>query len=174
MKLKATMLVALGLSVIAAPQALAATPGPVTKAAAHACNAERAQLGKQIFRATYGRPAMVKCMRATRDEAQEAVRNAAQACRAERAADPEAFRTTYGSNENGRNAFGRCVSQKARAEMRPEIRATVNAAKACKAERAADAEAFRTKYGTNENGRNAFGKCVSQTKTAEEEEEAAA
>ena len=36
-----------------------------------------------------------------------------------------------------------------------------NAAKACKAERALDPEAFREKYGTNRNGANAFGNCVS-------------
>ena len=35
------------------------------------------------------------------------------------------------------------------------------AAKACKAERAAGAEAFAKKYGTNHNLKNAFGKCVS-------------
>jgi Tol biopolymer transport system component len=38
-----------------------------------------------------------------------------------------------------------------------------NAAKFCKAERAFLGEsAFRQKYGTNKNGKNAFGKCVSQ------------
>ncbi|CAN5143980.1 hypothetical protein BH20ACT13_BH20ACT13_17360 [soil metagenome] len=34
-------------------------------------------------------------------------------------------------------------------------------AKACKAERASGAEAFAKKYGTNQNLKNAFGKCVS-------------
>ena len=38
-----------------------------------------------------------------------------------------------------------------------------NAAKQCKAERKADPAAFAAKYGTNENKRNAFGKCVSKT-----------
>ena len=37
----------------------------------------------------------------------------------------------------------------------------MNAAKACKAERTTDPDAFREKYGTNRNKRNAFGKCVS-------------
>jgi hypothetical protein len=37
-----------------------------------------------------------------------------------------------------------------------------NRAKFCKAERAFLGEsAFRKKYGTNKNGKNAFGKCVS-------------
>jgi hypothetical protein len=40
------------------------------------------------------------------------------------------------------------------------------AAKACKAERGSlGAEAFRKKYGTNHNLRNAFGKCVSSKAT---------
>ena len=38
-----------------------------------------------------------------------------------------------------------------------------DAVKNCKAERTAHAAAFATKYGTNENKRNAFGKCVSKT-----------
>ena len=41
-----------------------------------------------------------------------------------------------------------------------------NAAKECRAERGdtdATREAFREQYGTNKNGKNAFGKCVSQT-----------
>ena len=45
-----------------------------------------------------------------------------------------------------------------------------NAAKECKAERgttSATREAFRVRYGTNENGRNAFGKCVSKRSAAE-------
>jgi hypothetical protein len=41
----------------------------------------------------------------------------------------------------------------------------VNAAKVCKAERAEiGVDAFREKYGTNKNGKNAFGKCVSSQK----------
>jgi len=40
-----------------------------------------------------------------------------------------------------------------------------NAAKLCKAERAdIGVDAFREKYGSNKNGKNAFGKCVSSQK----------
>ena len=38
----------------------------------------------------------------------------------------------------------------------------LNAAKACKAERALGVQAFKDNYGTNANKANAFGKCVSQ------------
>ncbi len=38
--------------------------------------------------------------------------NPAQSCKAERTADPAAFQKKYGTNHNGRNAFGKCVSSK--------------------------------------------------------------
>jgi hypothetical protein len=105
------------------------------------------------------------------DEAQEAVGNAAQECFAERATDLDAFREEYGTNPNKRNAFGTCVSQKAKKELREEVLETLNAARECKAERAEDPAAFREKYGTNLNKANAFGKCVSGKKAEPEEEE---
>ncbi len=43
-------------------------------------------------------------------EPPEEFKNAAKACKAERALDPEAFREKYGTNRNGANAFGNCVS----------------------------------------------------------------
>lgn len=165
MKLKATLLVALAASTFGVSQAQAATTeGPVAKAAAWACMSERAQLGRATFRATYGATPMRTCMRQTRDEAVEAVRNAAQECRVERADDPDAFREKYG-NRTGDNAFGRCVARHARGELAPEVRATVNAALSCKAERRADAEAFHEKY-ANDAGRRAFARCVAATKAA--------
>src|SRR3954447_23278593 len=44
----------------------------------------------------------------------------AQQCRAERAKDPQAFKDKYGTNKNKSNAFGKCVSQKARAKHAQE------------------------------------------------------
>ena len=41
--------------------------------------------------------------------------NAAKTCKAERKADPDAFREEYGTNRNKRNAFGKCVSRQAKA-----------------------------------------------------------
>ena len=52
-------------------------------------------------------------------ERREAFDNAAEQCRAEREADPAAFREKYGSNESKRNAFGKCVSKTAREELKP-------------------------------------------------------
>lgn len=97
------------------------------------------------------------------------VRNAAQECRLERGTTAEsrqAFSQKYGTNANRRNAFGRCVSQKAREYEKPSpTRSDVrNAAQDCRVEQGTTNEsrqAFRVKYGTNANGRNAFGRCVS-------------
>jgi hypothetical protein len=91
--------------------------------------------------------------------------NASKECRAERgssAATREAFRQRYGTNRNKRNAFGKCVSRRSRAEERQRESAKTNASKECKAERQTlGVPAFNEKYGTNENKKNAFGKCVS-------------
>lgn len=94
------------------------------------CKAERAQ-DPQAFLEKYGtnrnrRNALGKCVSAKvrallkeqdaqdREEIQ-AERNAAQQCAAERAQDPQAFSERYGTNRNKRNAFGKCVSQRAHA-----------------------------------------------------------
>jgi hypothetical protein len=91
--------------------------------------------------------------------------NAAQECRAERgdsAATREAFRVKYGTNANKRNAFGKCVSTRARAEEHQDETAHANASKQCKAEaEQLGPEAFAAKYGSGKKGRNAHGKCVS-------------
>ena len=105
---------------------------------------------------------------------QSAEKNAAKACKAERgttAQSIEAFKQKYGTNANKANAFGKCVSGKAKAKKEAAAedadaeRAEENAAKKCKAERGTTAqsiEAFKQKYGTNANMANAFGKCVSK------------
>jgi hypothetical protein len=83
--------------------------------------------------------------------------NPAQTCRDFRASmGEEAFRNTFGTNRNKRNAFGKCVSQTAQMKA-AERREVANAAAACKAERQQDAAGFRQRFGT---GANAFGKCV--------------
>jgi hypothetical protein len=63
--------------------------------------------------------ALARCVRAKVKalvaERIEALKNAAQTCKEERAADPAAFRAEYGSNHNKRNAFGKCVVRHLRA-----------------------------------------------------------
>jgi hypothetical protein len=162
---------------LAVPAAVAAqttTPSPENSASA-ACKAERKAMGEATFKATYGTNrnksnAFGKCVsKRTRSE-QANASNAAKQCKAERA-DPnfaanhggKTFAQFYGANKNGENAYGKCVSAKAKAASEAQTRANVNAAKKCKADRKADPAAFAAKWGTR---RNAFGKCVSATAKA--------
>jgi hypothetical protein len=169
-----TLFTLLGLLAVSAPAL--ADPASSTPSPGSQCRMERSDMGLQVFRQTYGtnknrHNAMGKCVskrtHATEDAADTAKQNASQACKAEKAADPAAFAQKYGTGKKGANAHGKCVSQKARSEtkkaVREQVEADVDAAKACKQERAADREAFADKYGTNANKRNAFAKCVSKT-----------
>ena len=81
-------------------------------------------------------------------------KNAAKAtCKAERAAlGTRLFGATYGATP---------VATCRRRVLDEAQEAVGNAAQECFAERAADADAFRERYGQNANKRNAFGKCVS-------------
>jgi hypothetical protein len=146
--------------------AVASAGNPTSEAhaknlAAKQCTAEQ-KADRAAFRAAYGEHPMRNCIKGTTDEVLAELKNAAKECRAEREADPAAFRETHGTNENDSNAFGKCVSKKVRAEIKEDVAEFKNAAKECRAERQADPEAFKAKYGNNQNGRNAFGKCVSQ------------
>jgi hypothetical protein len=169
-----TILTLLGVLAVSAPalaEQSSSTPSPESQ-----CRTERSAMGVDVFRQTYGtnknrHNAFGKCVskrtHATEEAADTAKQNAAQACKAEKAADPAAFAQKYGTGKHGANAYGKCVSQTAKAEttdaVKDEVKADVNAAKTCKAERKADPQAFADKYGTNANKRNAFGKCVSKT-----------
>ncbi len=128
--------------------------------AAKQCAAQK-KADKAAFHATYGKHAMRNCVKGTTDEVSAELKNAAQDCRAAREADPAGFHQTYGTNHNGQNAFGKCVSSKVKAEVKKDVSEFKNVAKECRAARDADPDGFHQTYGTNHNGRNAFGKCVS-------------
>jgi hypothetical protein len=165
------------------------------------CRALKRAMGTEAFRNEFGtnrnkRNAFGKCVsRKTREEARErraARRSAARECRAEQN-DPnfaathggKSFQEFYGTNTRsrgkgrGRNAFGKCVSRKARenkTEADRQDKEKVNAAKACRAEQndpnfaaTHGGKSFAEFYGTNANDRNAFGKCVSRKARAENE-----
>jgi len=163
---------ALGCALMFGGVATAAKPDgakDARKLAKSACKAEK-RADKAAFHALYGKRAMRTCVKGEKSEVKGELRNAAQECKAERAADPDAFKATYGSNKNGKNALGKCVSRNVKQAMGEETRAFKNAAKECKAERAADPDAFKATYGSNKNGKNALGKCVSsQQKPGDEE-----
>jgi hypothetical protein len=169
MRKTTTIILGLAVALVVAAAALA-TNGPSQTNAAKACKDERTAMGEQAFKLLYGTNAnranaFGKCVSKHVRAEQKAVMNASQTCRAERDTLGEtAFNAKYGKNRNDRNAFGKCVSQHAKATLADQQKARINAAKACKAERASlGAQAFRTKYGTNHNKMNAFGKCVSKS-----------
>lgn len=169
MTIGAACVLVLGLSAMSATAGEKPKPNNV---AAKICQAEK-RADRAAFNATYGdKHTMRECKRANREEAGEALKNASQECRAERDANPVLFAETYGANKNGKNAFGKCVSQKVKAEAAEEGEEFKDAAQDCRAERRADADAFRDTYGSNKNGKNAMGKCVSREVKAEEAEEA--
>jgi hypothetical protein len=157
---------------VTASAALAA-PGDQGKSPAQVCKSELATLGAANFKALYapggsGANAMGKCVSKHARAAAANRTNAAKACKAEMDMPEAVFRAAhggqsfaefYGKNRNDKNAFGKCVSSKAQAANAQQEAALMKAAKACKAERAADRAAFTAKYGGK--AANAFGKCVS-------------
>ena len=121
--------------------------------------------------------------KAKKDDQQAATAktNASKTCKAERgntAQSRAAFNAKYGQKGNG---IGKCVSQQAKQERteaekqeKAEDQNRISAAKQCKTERGSTTEskqAFAVKYGTNKNKKNAFGKCVSKTAKAMNEQE---
>jgi hypothetical protein len=153
------------------------------------CRSERGSTAatREAFEAHYGTNqnksnAFGKCVSAkSREEAQErqdAEGSAAKTCRTEQGttdAARAAFEQKYGTGKNKKNAFGKCVSQAAKAVKTQADEQDANettdrksAAKTCDQERgstSASKEAFAAKYGTGKTKSNAFGKCVSATAT---------
>jgi len=149
--------------------------------AARACRALRASMGDALFRLSYGtvqsnrRNAFGRCVSQwARAEHQNRI-SARSACSTEQADpnfainhDGKSFAEYYGTGPQHRNAFGKCVSSKAKAASDEARQNTMNAAKRCKAERSELGIAeFRKRYGRGASDRNAFGKCVSQLAKAQ-------
>jgi hypothetical protein len=170
MKTLSTAIVLVAL--LAVPAGVAAKPDPGDKRAAIAqCKSERGKTKatRKAFKIKYH--SFSRCVREnTAEEAAErklARENAAKQCKSEHAKGKNATKD--------RNAFGKCVSAKAKeqkdaedAEDAQEVQLFKNAAKECQAESADpnfasthDGKTFEEFYGTNKNRRNAFGKCVS-------------
>ena len=176
------------LSLIGAVSLAAAAPAVAadgtTPSASTLCKQELTAMGEATFKQTYGTNAnrsnaFGKCVskrQAKTAEAEKTAKTSANAqCKTEQAADEAAFTKKYGTGKKGANAFGKCVSAKAKTAEATEVKAqtkdNVNAAKTCKAAKKADAAAFAAKWGTKAN---AFGKCVSSTAKASAAERKAA
>ena len=181
MKLK-IVLAAIAVAAITPVAASAETGEPSDKAnGARACEALKTSLGEPTFKATYGTNvdksnAFGQCVaKWTRAERQNRL-EATTACKAEQA-DPnfaaahggKTFDQFYGVGKRGAAAMQHCVQSKRQAASTSDRRATMNAARQCKAERKLDEAAFKTKYGTTENKSNAFGKCVSKLAQAQQD-----
>jgi hypothetical protein len=182
-------LIAVGsaLAMLALPAAATGKPDSTDRSnAAKECRTERGSTDatREAFAVKYGtnknrKNAFGKCVsKRALDEEKEgttAHKNASQECKAEaEELGAEAFAAKYGTGKNGSNAHGKCVSQKAKqheaeadADDQDQIADRKSAAKTCATERKElGRDAFAEKYGTNKNKRNAFGKCVSKTAKA--------
>ena len=164
----AVMAVAL-LAVPAAAQAHGGDrPDSGKKNRSQACKALRAQMGAELFRETYGtnrnkRNAHGKCVSQHRRPLRGLIAQAVRECAAQLEPAAKQSRHFKGDRRDERRAFRQCVKDRFRALLAERRAALEAAAKSCDAERTADPAAFRDKYGTNANKRNAFGKCVSRT-----------
>jgi hypothetical protein len=158
--------VALALPVTAAAAPQESSPEDLARAA---CKTEKHEMGTKLFKKTYAAKstskAMAACIAKAEPAAEEATKNAAQACRAERDANEDAFAEKYGTNKNGKNAFGKCVSGMASDKTQDEAEDRANAAHTCKALKRDDPDEFEDTYGSR---KNAFGKCVSATARADD------
>src|SRR5215211_3370216 len=172
MKLK-TFIVAVTVAAVLPVTALADTANSADTAnGARACTALKTSMGA-TFASTYS--TFGKCVSQwTRAEHQNR-HEAEAACRAEladagfaAAHGGKTFAQFYGTGPQGANALSRCVKAKAAASSSKEVKATVSAAKQCKAERALNPAVFKSKYGTGEAKANAFGKCVSKLAQAQQ------
>jgi hypothetical protein len=175
--MKSRILIAAALAVLVIPAAsfAGAPTGQDRVNGARDCRALRESMTPDVFRATYGtvqsnrKNAFGRCVSMWALTEHQSRVSARSACTAEQADpnfaashDGKSFDEVYGTGPQHKNAFGRCVSSKAKAAVEEAKQNTVNAAKSCKAERSLDVPAFRAKYGKNANDRNAFGKCVAQ------------
>ena len=152
-----------------APVAALATTKPA-QAASRDCTALRAKIGSVAFTQAFGGGANafgVCVSKLTRFE-QAGLSSANTLCRAEQA-DPnfaaahggKTFAEFYGTGAKHKNAFGNCVSRKARSSS-ASGQSGLNPARACAALRTRMTPAlFKQSFGTNATHGNAFGKCVS-------------
>jgi hypothetical protein len=187
---KLLMIMVLALAALPAVALAQETPSPEDQQnAAKRCSALRTQLGATTFNATYGTNASKsnaygKCVSKLAREEQQTAQSASKQCRAEQA--DANFASTHGgksfvqfyggtAKNASKVAFGKCVSSKKQAESTDDQATTMNAAQKCKAQRTAMGERdFASLYGTNDNDRNAFGKCVSKLSSSHEQSESKA
>jgi hypothetical protein len=131
-----------------------------------AADTSKGGMGETAFKQAYGTNhnrsnAHGKCVSKTVHIVDDVHASAVAKCTAERDANEAAFNEKYGVGKKNKNALHRCISQQEKALTSAKQDDIVNASKKCRSERAGDRAGFATKWGTNKNNRNAFGRCVS-------------
>ena len=176
------IVLSVAVAVAALPAIALANTSPAQSSAGKQCRQERTRMGKTAFNENYASnkdksTAFGKCVshRTAQNDADQssAQANAAKHCRTEQS-DPnfatshngQMFDRYYGTAPKYKDAYGKCVSTKAKAQTAQsessQVTAENNAAKQCRNEQSSDPAAFKAKYGSNASKANAFGKCVSQ------------
>jgi len=168
---KRMILVAVLAAAIAPAAALASTSDQ--SSASKDCTALQAKMGATAFNQAYS--SFGACVSRFAPLEQNNAASANTACSAEQA--DANFATThggktfdqfYGTGKSGKNAFGNCVSTKAKASSQAEQQGRLNPAQTCRAQRTSMGTAtFDKTYGKNANDKNAFGKCVSTVAKAQ-------
>ena len=137
------------------------------------CTALKAKMGATAFAQAY--PSFGACVSAITPLENANAQSAQTACNAEQndanfaaSHDGKTFAQFYGTGKSGKNAFGRCVSEKTQASSQAVQNGQANPAKTCAAQRTQmGVSAFDKLYGVNGNAKNAFGKCVSKAARAQ-------
>ena len=115
---------------LALPASAMAGETSSSTSAAKSCKDQRAAIGATAFKDLYGTNktksnAFGKCVSKQTDAQEAAKKDAADTapakCRAEQTADPAAFAAKYGTNKKKTNAFGKCVSQTAKADSEQAV-----------------------------------------------------
>jgi hypothetical protein len=151
-----------GSGAVKSPSTAAESPNP-----SQTCAAQRTSMTAAVFNTTYGKNAndtnaFGKCVSQQQKTHATAKTSASAACTAEQ--DDTNFASThggktfaehYGKNDSDKNAFGKCVSQKAKTMVAVLSQKNVKAAKACWAQRKASPASFNAAWKN-------FGLCVSK------------
>ena len=153
--------------VIALAAAATAVGSDASSNAKAACTTLRAKMGQSAFAQAYS--SFGACVSSMAPVEQKNVTSANALCTAEQN-DPafaaghsgKTFDQFYGAGKKGKNAFGNCVSTKAKASSQAEQQSRPNPSRACRGLRTQmGSQAFTALYGKNATARNAYGKCVS-------------
>ena len=157
---KLLLLAALSLLVSPAAALASTTTNDVAANASKQCSTLRAKIGATSFGQTFA--SFGVCVSSFRPLELKNSNTAAAACRSEQADvsfaanhSGKTFQQFYGTG-NLKNAFGKCVSRKARSASAAEQASITNPAQICASLESSQGADFAKTYGTN-------GACVSQT-----------